>query len=639
MIGRFSIKAILTSLIVLTIVVLIGLFSTSFYYSSEIHKANELYSNGLILKNFSYRVGRDEYRYREYGDGNSSQINTYSDIFRKNMLSLSEGVSKLESDFRSIGILHGMEDKFRDLYRSLKQYEEGFEQLVEKSEHVGNIESGLIQKMEHEKFRFLQKNSELKGFSFKSDFLELVSEELNFRLYRDMKHKIAFDELQDALFLKIKGNAKKTTNTQDALLQILSNYKGFFSELYDASSLLGLLSQTNGTIGEMRKELYNAQQEIDALIKRAKKHQSKMMKKSEREAKIINIVLSVFLASILILSLRRVEKSIRELEHSISNMKLGSKDLRQRVDLNRVIGLKSIAEDVNQMIDNIENYIKEQKVKILDRRSLLNSFGELSIKSKDESNLIHELIDKSDKKSREIKDSVEKIEKTLTREDRLFKSVKESFEQFGTLVEVVRDRLEESNNLTLDLSNKFIVVSDSVNGEMVEILSNMSEIIEELDALSITAAIEASRAGELGEEFSKIADSIKGVETRVESEISRIKSEREVSGNLLLNINKDLLNSSNALSSARANAIAIDKEGNDLVHRMAELFIAIAVINERSREANRDIVELVDILDKLSLLSFNHTKSSLDIVNEVMALSDQNSENLTELEKFNTRDR
>jgi len=631
---RFPIKAILTSLIFLTVAVLIGLFLNSFYYSSVIQKANELYSNGLMLKNLSYRVGRDEYRYREYGDKET----IYSDIFRKNMLILSEGVNRWESGFKNLNIYDGIAERFQALHKSLKQYEKEFEQLVERKEYIGNLKSGLIAKIENEKLHFLKKNSELKDISFEKEFLKLTIEELNFRLYKQTKYKNNFDKLLEELFNKIKNRQDIEVNKRDALLQILLNYKSFFSEFYDTSSFLGLFNQADGIVGDMRRELYSIQQKLDILIKRAKKHKNIVTRKLERDAIVINILLSVFLASILIIFLKKIEHSINELEHSVSNLKLSSKNLRQRIDLSKVKGFRKIAEDINHMIDNMESYIKNEKKKVLNNSSLLNTIGELSIKLKDESQLINELSDEGDKKSREVKDEIEKIGKIITQENHLFKLVKDSFEYFDELLIVTKDKLEESSTITLNFSNSFVVISNSINNEMVEIISDMFEIVDELETLSIAAAIEASKAGELGEEFSKIADNIKEVKVKVDNGINRIKSEREVSGNLILNISKDILNSLNTISSARANVMKLDEEESNLNQQMSELFMTIATINSRSQEANKIIVELVELLAQLSPLTFEHIKSSLNIVNEIMTLSDQNSKELAEIEKFTIKE-
>ncbi|HIC09828.1 MAG TPA: hypothetical protein EYO61_00525 [Campylobacterales bacterium] len=580
-ISRYTKIAIFT-----TIVLLIGIFGVSIYYSSRTQEANKIYSKSLILKTFSYRVGIDVKRYRQFGITPQMNIK-YSYIFRKDITALLEGVNSLADDFREAGILDGVQYRFENIRKLLEQYAQSFEQLVEKREEIGDSQKGIIHQIESHKSKFLSYIEKWQIFQFRDEFLKLVIDEQNFRIYRKIEYKDNFDKRYRKLVKKIENNHILSSKSKDLLLQTLANYKGYFSEFYDTTSLVGLLNPTNGTIGEMEKELYSIQIEIDNLIKRAKRYRNKMKEKLEKKATVIVIILAILLIATLVVILKTLEKSIRNLELSLLNLGIGERKIvvDSRIDMRKVKPLSNIANLINMLLNNIEEYLNTISNRDSHYQTILGKLHKTALDIRQDSESIATIIGEQENKILEnigqCNPQIDSYSRLVVNLNEKLVNLKKDISSSSVYINTIHSSIIDTSKSIMEISNNF----DNSKKSFTDVLN----LLEELEGVA-----QKTSDKELAENIYLLKKSIRDI-------VISIKSIRDTTSSALITINNNMLDTIGQFSNINITKHQygeIERDIESLKYLENSFKQMINHIYKLVETNNQEILQKVDLLNR-----------------------------------------
>lgn len=178
-------------------------------------------------------------------------------------------------------------------------------------------------------------------------------------------------------------------------------------------------------------------------------------------------------------------------------------------------------------------------------------------------------------------------------------------EEASAEIERIACSVEQSALVVASLGER----SEAISG----IASTIREIADQTNLLALNAAIEAARAGEQGRGFAVVADEVRKLAERTSAATGEISA------------------MISAIQSETQNAIASIREGSSQARNGAELARQAAAALELIKQGAEETTAKVELIARAAQTQAQHTSEIAELVTNIMALADRNSEgaNLT----------
>jgi len=508
----------------------------------------------------------------------------------------------------------GLNKQATTIEKSLKSYEEGFNNVYAAKSQIGfSGDSGLMKSI-HSSISDMEKiinathdqvlTMEMAKLTLAQINYQHVPTEENYNAY--LKEKELLDHLAT-----VKLADDDSSDYGHAILKL--------------SSAMESMHGTNQLIVKLQKDFNKGSEKIQKAVNDAT---STLVTQQNQITKKLAILQTVLLIVMVILAMAVIlgigwfgMRLIRSITESIQALKdgaklLGSGRLSHRVHIQTKDEMAELAESFNNMAENMEETVQ----KVTEAAETLSSSSQnLAAVSEETSAQAFEVNEAIQQVAVGAQNQAEHLEESMTLLSRVSQAINEStaysediYRQSQNAQEInqkglkVVQVLEEGSAQFLQIAKQLITEIQAVASES-EKITNILKIIQDIssntDLLALNAAIESARAGEAGRGFAVVSHEIRKLAERSKKETANIQ---QVIGGIIKKLN-EIVSAANMLNDYTnrqdKNVTETKKAFGNIADNVTAISEKITSIKKAIENVSQANVDLSTKLEEISAIS------------------------------------
>ncbi len=441
-----------------------------------------------------------------------------------------------------------------------------------------------------------------------------------------------FGEMQD---LKL-SNAEKTDIQADGIREAYSKFpeNENFAKLYDLVLVVhDEIAGVNRSKETLSRLNYMSSLEIATIVQQ-----------QETQYTVTSLLLAVFSTAFLTILILMVTKNVSKGIVSVEKVTetLAKKDFSVKTNPGGTTEIKSLMENMNQMIDQINDFFIIVKTTASKAISSGYTITDSANSTAAASGQIADNLDTIGKEFEEITGAVQRAIQVISEmnlhidtlvennqkqtsaieeSDIAVNEVVETLEYMNTMAIKRTQSAQEMNALVADGDAKITSTKnllDDINGklgEVKEVVTIINNVANKTNLLSMNAAIESAHAGEAGKGFGVVASEIRALAEATQKNSVRIA---DVIQNIVNSVYQ-------ANESSKAASLAFGKVSNqadEIMGSLQEITTGIGRIDEQMHQIKDKSGETSEVADKINSYCGEISQKQLLVSKEVDSMND-----------------
>lgn len=435
---------------------------------------------------------------------------------------------------------------------------------------------------------------------------------------------------------------QKLQDVKEQIEKLQKRYPSYFPGLYDAYKFYGDVD-INTTAGDVINLTVYLGDSFEKTLSQLIEFLELRAVEKQQQLRITSFaVIGVLLFVVLLLSftlIRKLRSQLTGLQHSMEVLATG--DFSRRLEVKGKDELSSLAEAMNNFIDDFSSVIEEVKV-ISNQSTVLKDevnsatnesaaavqemSANISSISRQISTLVQSLVTSDEatarvaKRIQSLTEMIEQQSSAVTQSSSSIEEMTASIESVSRIANNRQEALEKLVEVTgrggeqVDVTNKLIEENAADTKEILEVIDIINNVASQTNLLSMNAAIEAAHAGEAGRGFAVVAEEIRKLAestnenskrirktiTTIADRIRRIMEASNESRESFQQIDSDTRNNSQAMAEIASTMKELSLGSNEIMNAMTSLSTITQEIQESSDEMRRDTLAVSESITSIT---------------------------------------